>query len=539
MPARPDRLLRHIRRLVSAPMPAPDSDAALLESFARRHDEAAFTTLVNRYGGLVFSVCRRVLGDSGAAEDCTQATFLVLARKAAAIRRAEELPAWLHGTAYRLALRTRRADHRRRLRETHSAQTARSNAPADPLDELTARELLVVLDEELERLPEVYRLPVILCGLEGLSQEEAAVRLGWTRGSVKGRLERARARLHARLTRRGLTLMAVLGAVEMARAASDGGPLPAALAGATVRSALTFLAGRSAVNNGLSPIAVTLAEGALKAMYLSKLKMTLVVLAVLTLAGTGLGWLGRGPSKGAWTSTPMATAAEPGDRPRPPAVADDRADRDRRDELLARAKKDLRVLADEAEARDEQLSNKVIEARERLVELEDRLRLAEAERQEPLPSLEESRLAHEKSRLENNIDISRQRLEGGDLNQFLAQLEKQRAEVDKQLDQLRKQRAAMRAKIATELIALRKQIVRQEEELRRLERKRDSAREEAERRREALEDRLRRLEDGGQAAPATSERSLRSLERRLKAIESEIGQMRQEIRKLRRSGKGG
>ncbi len=102
-----------------------DSDAFLLDRFIRRGDEAVFAVLVDRYGRLVLSDCRRVLGDVGAAEDCTQAAFLVLARKAATIRGAEELPAWLHGTAYRLALRCRRANLRRLHRETHSVRMNR------------------------------------------------------------------------------------------------------------------------------------------------------------------------------------------------------------------------------------------------------------------------------------------------------------------------------------------------------------------------------------------------------------------------------
>jgi RNA polymerase sigma factor (sigma-70 family) len=529
-------MLRHIRRLVSGRTPVPDSDASLLESFARRGDEAAFATLVERYGGLVFSVCRRVLTDAGAAQDCTQATFLVLARKAAAIRRAEELPAWLHGTAIRLALRTRRADLRRLHRETRSTQAARSRVPADPLDELTARELLGVLDEELERLPEVYRLPVILCGLEGLSQEEAAARLGWTSGSVKGRLERARVRLHARLKRRGLTLTAALGAVEMAHAAAVS--LPAGLAATTVQSALAFVAGRSAVNDGLSPTVATLAEGALKAMFLSKLKMVVTVIVVLTLAGTGLGWLGTGAGKSGFAGTPAATAADPGARPRPPVAVADGDDREKRRDLLAKVKEELRVVANDAEKRDDQWSDKVVEARERLVELEDRLRTAEAERQTPQLSPEEAKLAREETRLEANIDGITQRMKAGDMPLYLVQYENQLTEVKKRLDQLRQRRAAQRAKLTAELIVLRKQVVRQEEERRRLERKRNLAREEAERRREVLADRLRRLEDGGEAAPAP-DRSLRTLERRLKSIESEIAELRQEIRRLRRAGKGG
>jgi RNA polymerase sigma factor (sigma-70 family) len=531
MSDRPERMLRHIHRLVSRRTPAPDTDASLLESFARHGDEAAFTTLVKRYGGLVFSVCRRVLGDAGAAEDCTQATFMVLARKATAIRRAEELPAWLHGTAYRLALRTRRADFRRLRRETHSVLTCHPSAPVNPLDELTARELLQVLDEELQRLPEVHRLPVILCGLEGLSQEEAAARLGWTPGSVKGRLERARVRLHARLKRRGLTLTAALGAVEMTRA-SAAAVLPTALAGRTVQSALAFVAGRSAVGDCLSPAVVSLAEGALKAMYLSKLKMAVVVFVVLGLVGTGFGWLGAGSRKGGLAAIPAATAADPGARLRLPLAAADRDERGIRAALVDRAKKELQQVADVAEVRDRQLSEKVIEARERLAELEERLRMAEVDRQVPPQTTEEPLLSKELAQLESDILFVQQKVKGLELQRRLEPLQKQRADVQKRLAQLWDRREVVRTKRAAEVLALRKQIIRQEEEVRRQERKRDSAREDAERRREAMADRLRRLEDGGEVAPAP-ERSLRALEQRLKAIKNEISELREELRRLR------
>src|SRR5262249_17739147 len=148
------------------------------------------------------------------AEDACQAVFLVLARKAGSIRAPETLAAWLHGTASRLARRCRRAESRRRDRERRGRPACSPYSQPDPLDELTARELLLILDEELQHLPEVYRLPVLLCCLQGRTQAEAARQLGWTTGSVKGRLERGRARLQARLARRGLTLTAALGAAE-------------------------------------------------------------------------------------------------------------------------------------------------------------------------------------------------------------------------------------------------------------------------------------------------------------------------------------
>src|SRR5262249_49158433 len=145
-------------------------------------------------------------GNECDAEDAFQATFLVLTRKAAAIHPPSSLPAWLHGVAHSLALKHRQAQKRRQNRETRNAQATEAPSSPDPLDQLTAREMLQVLDEELQRLRESYRLPLILCWLEGRTQDEAADVLGWTPDSVRGRLHRGRALLHARLARRGLAL---------------------------------------------------------------------------------------------------------------------------------------------------------------------------------------------------------------------------------------------------------------------------------------------------------------------------------------------
>jgi RNA polymerase sigma factor (sigma-70 family) len=261
MAARPEALLRPLRRLASRLAPEPDTDAALLARFARCRDEDALAALMSRYGRLVLGVCRRVLGDAHAAEDAAQATFLVLARKAGTLRRPEGLAGWLHGTACRIALTARRADARRRRREARSLGAAPRRRPSDPLEELTARDLLVAVDQELARLPERYRLPLILCCLEGQNHEEAAARLGWTAGSLRGRLARARARLHARLAWRGLTLPAALAALEVSRGGASAG-LPAALARATARAALAF-ASHGAAGAGVPAEAAALAQGAL------------------------------------------------------------------------------------------------------------------------------------------------------------------------------------------------------------------------------------------------------------------------------------
>src|SRR5437016_3794071 len=149
MTASSDGLLRHIRRLVAGPGTGSASDAALLERFVEDRDEEAFAALVKRHAGLVFGVCRRLLGNGPDAEDAFQATFLVLARKAASVRLRDALAAYLHGVAHRLALKVRAARSRRRLREAPVPAPDRPAPDRDPLDELSARELLAVLDDEL------------------------------------------------------------------------------------------------------------------------------------------------------------------------------------------------------------------------------------------------------------------------------------------------------------------------------------------------------------------------------------------------------
>jgi RNA polymerase sigma factor (sigma-70 family) len=285
MATSPERLLRQIRQLACPPAQDPAADGVLLQRFVRSRDDSAFAALVGRHGPMVLAVCRGILGDAHQAEDAFQATWLVLARKAATVRPPSRLAAWLHGVARHLALKCRRADTRRRHLE---ARAIPPESPRDPLDELTARELLLAFDEELQRLPEVFRLPLILCCLEGRSQEEAARLLGWRPGSVKGRLERGRARLHARLARRGLTLAAALAAGEMVRGlAFASAPVPTA---ATVQTVLAFAGGTEAAGAGVSAKVAALAEEGAKAMARAKMKLAVVLLlgASVAVAGTGM-----------------------------------------------------------------------------------------------------------------------------------------------------------------------------------------------------------------------------------------------------------
>jgi RNA polymerase sigma-70 factor (ECF subfamily) len=209
----------------------PGTDSKLLRRFTAAGEEDAFAALVVRHGPLVLSVCRRLLGDVHDAEDAFQATFLLLARQAGSIRKPDSLASWLYGVAYRLAGKMRSETARRRLLEKRAA----APASADPAAEVTWRELRTVLDEELNELPDHYRVTFLLCYEEGKTQDEAARQLGWPRGTLKRRLERARDLLRGRLLRRGITLSAALIALGLApRAASAA--VSASLVAATVKA---------------------------------------------------------------------------------------------------------------------------------------------------------------------------------------------------------------------------------------------------------------------------------------------------------------
>jgi RNA polymerase sigma factor (sigma-70 family) len=277
------RVVQHLRLLLEDGV-APARDGDLLVRFAASRDEDAFTALVHRHGPLVFGVCRRILHSAHDAEDAFQATFLVLARRASAIRQPDSLASWLYEVAYRLARKMKADLSKRRLRE----EKATPPEPAEPPD-LSWRELQGVLDEELRGLPEKNRQPLLLCYLEGLTQEEAAGHLGWPRGTLKRRLERGRDLLKNRLTRRGLTLAAALGATLPAGDALAH-TVPPALGASTARAA-TLFALRQAPK-AVSARAVVLAEGVLRTMFTGKLKLfvagaaTLALLAAAVLACT-------------------------------------------------------------------------------------------------------------------------------------------------------------------------------------------------------------------------------------------------------------
>jgi RNA polymerase sigma factor (sigma-70 family) len=176
-------------------------DGQLLERFIFHRDETAFTDLVHRYGTLVLGVCQRVLGDSHQAEDAFQATFLVLVRKARILDRSGPLGNWLYAVAYRTATKARMTAARRRARERQAMYSA-----SEPfsVENQAWDEMRPILDEELSQMPRKYRAPLVLCYLEGKTQQEAAQALGWPSGSMSRRMNRARQLLRDRLEKRGV-----------------------------------------------------------------------------------------------------------------------------------------------------------------------------------------------------------------------------------------------------------------------------------------------------------------------------------------------
>jgi RNA polymerase sigma-70 factor (ECF subfamily) len=203
-------LFRHLRGLAAAGPLSQHPDRQLLERFTTGGDEAAFETLLRRHGPMVLGVCRRVLHDPHDADDAFQATFLVLTRKAASISKRDSVGGWLYQVAYNMALKAKASATARQRHE----RRAGDRSPVDPLTELTGRELVAVLDEVLQQLPERYRAPLVLCYLEGKTRDEAAQQLGWTMGTLKRRLQQARTSLRRQLQHRGLAMPAALLAAQ-------------------------------------------------------------------------------------------------------------------------------------------------------------------------------------------------------------------------------------------------------------------------------------------------------------------------------------
>ncbi|HEY7314231.1 MAG TPA: sigma-70 family RNA polymerase sigma factor [Gemmataceae bacterium] len=269
-------LLGRLRRLTDPARAGDLSDSDLLARFRGRREEAAFTLLVQRHGPMVFAVCRRVLGDAHEAEDAFQATFLVLARNADSIRQQQSLAGWLHAVASRIACKARTKALRQRACERELLPLA---PRPDPSETLAAHELRAALDDEIARLPDKYRTPLVLCYLADKTHEQIAGELGWPKSSVTARLARARQLLQRRLLRRGFTAPAGMLAALLIESSMNAAP-PAVLTLSTVRLAVQALNGEAIAATATA----ALADSVLKGAALPKWTAALMVLATLGLA---------------------------------------------------------------------------------------------------------------------------------------------------------------------------------------------------------------------------------------------------------------
>ncbi len=263
------------------------TDGQLLERFATQGGEAAelaFAALVERHGPMVMRVCRLALNDPHDAEDSFQAAFLILVKKARSLWVRDSLGPWLHRVAYRLATRARLSSARLREHEHHAA-AARSAFVCERVDR---NELFVLIHDEIDRLPERYRVPVVLCDLQGLTHEKAARHLGWPVGTVKSRLRRARELLRGRLCRHGLGQPAGLLICEKSLAGAFRAVevvLPSQLIESTVGAAIPIAAGKALAIGAISSRVAIMIEEVEKTMIVTKLK--LASMFILLIGGAG------------------------------------------------------------------------------------------------------------------------------------------------------------------------------------------------------------------------------------------------------------
>jgi RNA polymerase sigma factor (sigma-70 family) len=301
-------ILRHLGRVALLQDGGGLTDGQLLERFLSRRDEAAFEALVYRHGPMVLNVCHRVLRHHQDAEDAFQAAFLVLARKAPSLRSRELLGNWLYGVAYRTAMKARTMNARRRAREGRASIKPTAEVPTEDKWE----DLLPLLDQELSRLPDKFRVPVVLCDLQGRTRREVAAQLGVPEGTLSGRLTTARRMLADRLARYGPAVSGgALAAALAARPAPAG--VTGALAASTARVAVLVAAGEALTAGAVPAPVVALAEGVVKTMFLMKLR-AVVAVGVVLVVGAGVVGLAyqtgaAEPSKAAGAPAGAAQAA--------------------------------------------------------------------------------------------------------------------------------------------------------------------------------------------------------------------------------------
>jgi len=307
-------VVRKVRHLAAIPHAMDQADADLLHAFVSDNDQPAFAELVRRHAPMVLSVCHRVLHHTQDAEDAFQATFIVLARRAGSIRKTDALASWLHGVAHHMATKAQRAASRRRAYENRSAAAQ----PPNPVWSAAWREVQAVLDEEIECLPDTYRLPFVMCCLENCSCTEVARQLGLREGTVRSRVARARKKLQKRLLLRGVSLTTVLGACALSGNTALSA-VPPLLISSAIRTATQVAMAPGAITHLVSPGVATLLHGANRVIGFNKLKATALLVATLVV---GVAWTvmaadkaTSGPSGSGLETTPVQPDETPPTKP--------------------------------------------------------------------------------------------------------------------------------------------------------------------------------------------------------------------------------
>jgi RNA polymerase sigma factor (sigma-70 family) len=301
-------LLRGLCRGMAAEALADQSDRELVARFLTCRDETVFEAFVRRHGPMVYRVCWRVLQHAHDAEDAFQATFLLLAQKLPTVRNRDSLASWLHGVAQRAALKAKTQAAKRRRHEKQA-----SVSRAVPPDDVPWRELRTMLDAELAQLPEKWRLPLILCYLEGRTQDEAAAQLRCSKSTFFRRLDQARAALGRRLTRKGLVGPAALSAVLLSDCVASAA-LPPELIRSTAQAAAGVATGNTAPAGMISAKVAALTEGVLQAMLVTKLKIAAAVLLALSVVITGAAALAVPVFAERQSTRASGTAQQPGNK---------------------------------------------------------------------------------------------------------------------------------------------------------------------------------------------------------------------------------
>jgi RNA polymerase sigma factor (sigma-70 family) len=492
------------------------TDRELLRRFADGRDEAAFEVLVWRHGTIVLGVCRRLLGPCAEVEDAFQATFLTLVRKAGSIRDGDALAGWLHQVAHRIALQVRAERGKRSARE----EALVGEPLAVPCPDVGDREALAVLEEEVARLPAKYRLPVLLCYYQGQPTAEAARQLGCPRGTVLSRLATARQRLRGRLTKRGVTLVAVLGVLRMEQKAL-----------ATVPAVLVRKALPGAVIS--APVAA-LTEGALRAMLLAKMKVGFAAVLALGLVGAGAsGWAYRSllaaqvPDKSGDKTSAQKPEKEKEEEP------------NRLKEQLAERARNLlqaREVLDQTERelyKFEQIdSEERTDLRIRLLELEERLRAMRGQHRTQ-QEVEFADLGVAKNTLENlrqqlkqEVAVAKKPEDVPTVKRLQTQIQEQEDLVHRMQDQFE---VKNRQRTEKE-IELRRETYLAEEKLERHDRLAAIRRKRITDSMDAASERLRNLQNDDRPADPSG-RTLRELIRKVDDLQREVTELRRELRR--------